>query len=102
MVHPPVLASIHLSSRLVEGNLIYKTVPQYPAIAKAVGAQGTVVLQAMISRTGTIEGLHIISGPPMIQQAAIDAVKMWRYKPYVLNGQPVEVETTVNVIFKLQ
>ena len=102
IVHPPVPASIHLSSRLVEGNLIYKTVPQYPAIAKAVGAQGTVVLQAMISRTGTIEGLHIISGPPMLQQAAIDAVKMWRYKPYVLNGQPVEVETTVNVIFKLQ
>jgi protein TonB len=102
VVRQSVPASIHLSSKLVEGNLIYKSVPQYPAIAKAVGAQGTVVLQAMISRTGTIEGLHVISGPQMLQQAAIDAVKTWRYKPYMLNGQAVEVETTVNVIFKLQ
>ena len=102
VVHPPVPASIHLSSKLVEGNLIYKSVPQYPAIAKAVGAQGTVVLQATISKAGTIEGLHVISGPQMLQQAAIDAVKTWRYRPYMLNGQAVEVETTVNVIFKLQ
>lgn len=97
-----VPASIHLSSKLVEGNLIYKSVPQYPAIAKAVGAQGTVVLQAMISKAGTIENLHVISGPQMLQQAAIEAVKTWRYRPYMLNGQAVEVETTVNVIFKLQ
>jgi protein TonB len=102
VVHSPVPASIHLSSRLVEGNLIYKSVPQYPVIAKASHTEGTVVLQAMISKTGTIEGLHVISGSQMLQQAAIDAVKTWRYKPYVLNGQPVEVETTVNVIFKLQ
>lgn len=102
VVHPPVPASIHLSSKLVEGNLIYKSVPQYPAIAKAVGAQGTVILQAMISKSGTIENLHVICGPPLLQQAAIDAVKTWRYRPYMLNGQAVEVETTVNVIFKLQ
>jgi len=102
VVHPPVPASIHLSSKLVEGNIVYKSIPQYPAIAKAVGAQGTIVLQAMISKAGTIENLHVISGPPMLQQAAIDAVKTWRYKPYMLNGQAVEVETTVNVIFKLQ
>jgi periplasmic protein TonB len=102
VVHPPVPTSIHLSSKLVEGNLIYKTIPQYPAIAKASHTEGTVVLQAMISKTGTIEGLHVISGSPMLQQAAIDAVKSWRYRPYMLNGQSVEVETTVNVIFKLQ
>ena len=102
VVHPPVPTSIHLSSKLVEGNLIYKTVPQYPPIAKAARVEGTVVLQAMISKTGTIEGLHMISGPQMLQQAAMDAVKTWRYRPYVLNGQAVEVETTVNVIFKLQ
>jgi periplasmic protein TonB len=102
VVHSPVPASIHLSSKLVEGNIVYKSIPQYPAIAKAVGAQGTIVLQAMISKTGTIENLHVISGPPMLQQAAIDAVKTWRYKPYMLNGQAVEVETTVNVIFKLE
>jgi len=102
VVHPPVPASIHLSSKLVEGNLIYKSVPQYPAIAKASHTEGTVVLQAMISKMGTIEGLHVISGSPMLQEAAIEAVKNWRYKPYMLNGQAVEVETTVNVIFKLQ
>ena len=102
VLHPPVPASIHLSSKLVEGNIVYKSIPQYPAIAKAVGAQGTIVLQAMISKAGTIENLHVISGPPMLQQSAIDAVKTWRYKPYMLNGQAVEVETTVNVIFKLQ
>lgn len=102
VVQPSVPTSIHLSSKLVEGNLIYKSVPQYPVIAKASRTEGTVVLQAMISKTGTIEGLHVISGAPMLQQAAIDAVKTWRYRPYMLNGQAVEVETTVNVIFKLQ
>jgi periplasmic protein TonB len=102
VVRQPVPASIHLSSKLVEGNLIYKSVPQYPVIAKASHTEGTVVLQAMISKAGSIEGLHVISGSPMLQQAAIDAVKTWRYKPYMLNGQAVEVETTVNVIFKLQ
>ena len=64
--------------------------------------QGTVVLQAIISKAGTIENLQIISGPQMLQQAAIDAVKTWRYRPYLLNNQPVEVETTVSVIFKLE
>ncbi|MBW8869391.1 MAG: energy transducer TonB [Acidobacteriales bacterium] len=102
VVRSPVPTSIHLPSKLVEGNLIYKTIPQYPAIAKASDTEGTVVLQAMISKTGTIEGLHVISGSPMLQQAAIDAVRSWRYRPYMLNGQSVEVETTVNVIFKLQ
>jgi protein TonB len=60
-----------------------------------------VTLQATISKTGTIENLRVASGPPMLQQAALDAVKSWRYRPYLLDGQPVEVETTVNVIFSL-
>ena len=76
--------------------------PAYPPIAKANGIQGTVVLQATISRSGTIENLRVVSGPVMLQQAAMDAVKEWRYRPYLLNGEPVEVETTVNVVFKLQ
>jgi len=101
VVHPPVPASIHLSSKLAEGTIIFKSVPQYPPIAKATRTQGTVVLQAMISKAGTIEGLHAISGPQILQQAAIDAVKTWRYRPYMLNGQAVEVETTVNVIFRM-
>ena len=75
--------------------------PIYPPIAKAARVQGTVVLQATISKTGSIENLHVISGPAMLQQAALDAVKTWRYRPYLLNNEPVEVETTVNVIFTL-
>jgi protein TonB len=101
VVQPPVPSSIHLSSKLVEGMLIYKSIPQYPSIAKAARVEGTVILQATIARTGTIENLRVISGPAMLQQAAIDAVRSWRYRPYLLNQQPVEVETTVNVIFKL-
>ncbi len=83
------------------GNLLEQTVPQYPAIAKATRTQGTVVMQATISKAGLIENLRVISGPPLLQQAAVDAVRSWRYKPYLLNGEPVEVETTVNVVFNL-
>jgi len=101
VVHPPA-SSVRLPSKLVESTLIYKTIPQYPIIAKTVGAQGTVILQATISKSGTIENLQVISGPQMLQQAAIDAVRTWRYRPYLLNDQPVEVETTVNVIFKIE
>jgi protein TonB len=92
---------IAVSSGVMQGNLLVKTMPQYPAIAKAARIQGTVVLQATISKTGTIENLHVVSGPPMLQQAAMDAVRSWRYKPYLLNGDPVEVETQVNVVFNL-
>lgn len=102
VVHPPAPATIHLPSRLVESTIIYKTIPQYPAIAKAARVEGTVELQAIISKMGTIENLRAVSGPPMLQEAAISAVKTWRYRPYMLNGQPIEVETTVNVIFKLE
>ncbi|MGA8088510.1 MAG: TonB family protein [Terracidiphilus sp.] len=100
IVHPPASA-VRLPSRFVEGFLIYKNVPQYPIIAKTVGMQGTVVLQATISKSGTIQDLQVVSGPPMLQQAAIDAVKTWRYRPYLLNNEPVEVETTVSVIFRI-
>jgi protein TonB len=84
-----------------EGLLLQKTMPTYPVIAKATRTEGVVVLQATISKTGTIENLHVISGHPMLKKAAIDAVSNWRYRPYLLNGVPVEVETTVNVVFKL-
>ncbi|MFZ1083545.1 MAG: energy transducer TonB [Terracidiphilus sp.] len=83
------------------GMLLEKNNPVYPPIAKAARVSGTVVLQAAISKTGTIEGLHVVSGPAMLQQAAFDAVKTWRYRPYLLQGVPVQVLTTVNVIFSL-
>jgi periplasmic protein TonB len=93
--------SLNVSSGVAEGNLLEKILPQYPAIAKAARIQGTVVLQATISKTGMIQNLKVISGPPMLQQAAVDAVRSWRYKPYLLNGDPVDVETTINVVFNL-
>jgi protein TonB len=86
----------------VEGLLIQRTLPVYPPIARATGTNGTVTLAAIISKNGTIENLRVISGPIMLQQAALDAVRTWLYRPYLLNGQPVEVETTVSVIFTMQ
>jgi periplasmic protein TonB len=91
----------HVSSGVMQGMLIHKVVPTYPAIARATRTSGAVVLQATISRTGTIDNLRVMSGPPMLRQAALDAVKQWRYRPYMLNGQPVEVETAVEVDFTL-
>jgi protein TonB len=95
------VAKQHVSSGVMQGMLICKVFPVFPAIARATRTPGTVVLQATISRTGTIENLRVMNGPAMLRQAALDAVKQWRYRPYMLNGQPVEVETTVDVQFKL-
>jgi protein TonB len=94
-------ATQHVSSGVMQGMLIDKVIPTYPAIARATRTAGAVVLQATISRTGTIENLRVESGPAMLRQAALDAVKQWRYRPYMLNGQPVEVETAVEVDFTL-
>ena len=102
VVHSEGDRPLRVSSSLIEGLIIYKNIPPYPIIAKTMGVQGTVVLQATISKVGAIENLHVIGGPAMLQQAAIDAVKTWRYRPYLLNQQPVEVETTVSVIFKIE
>jgi periplasmic protein TonB len=101
IAHPDLRGPVHVSSGVMEGTAILKTSPIYPAIAREAGVQGTVVLMATISRNGTIENLRVASGPAMLRQAAIEAVKTWRYRPYLLNGEPVEVETTVNVVFSL-
>jgi TonB family protein len=90
-----------ISSGVMQGMLLQKTQPVYPPIAYAQRVSGTVVLQLTISKTGSVDELHVVSGPAMLQQAAVDAVKTWRYSPYLVNNQPVEVETTVNVIFTL-
>jgi protein TonB len=96
---PPT--KVNISAGVSSGLLLQKTVPLYPPIAKAARVQGTVVLAATISKAGTIENLRVVSGNPMLQQNAMDAVRQWRYKPYLLNGEPVEVETQVNVVFTL-
>jgi protein TonB len=92
---------VNISQGVATGLLLQKVQPTYPAIAKAARVQGTVVLQATISKNGSITNLRVQSGPAMLQQSALDAVRNWRYKPYLLNGDPVEVETTVNVVFSL-
>jgi periplasmic protein TonB len=101
VVKREVPTKLSISSGVMVGNLLEKTMPQYPAVARVAGIQGVVVLQATISQNGLIQNLRVISGPPMLQRAAMDAVRSWRYKPYLLNGQPVEVETTISVVFKL-
>jgi TonB family protein len=83
-------------------NLLNKAMPIYPPEAKKAKIQGTVVLEAVIGRDGTIENLRVISGPQELQQSALDAVRQWTYKPYLLNGDPVEVKTTVNIIYNLK
>jgi protein TonB len=101
VVKPSAPISVNVSSGVIAGYLLAKTLPQYPAIAKAAHIQGIVVLQATISKSGSIQSLRVISGPPTLQQAAMDGVRSWRYKPYLLNGEPVEVETTIYVAFNL-
>jgi len=81
--------------------LIRKISPNYPPLARQARIQGQVLLRAQISRTGDIENLQLISGHPMLAPAAIEAVKQWKYKPYILNGEPVEVDTEIMVNFTL-
>ncbi len=92
---------VRVSQGVAQGLLIHQVKPTYPALARQARIQGQVVLQATISKDGTIQNLHMISGHPMLAPAAIDAVKQWRYKPYFLNGEPVEVETQITVNFTL-
>lgn len=89
------------TSVVMEGNLIVRVQPIYPVLAKSAGIQGTVVLRAEISREGTIQKLQVVSGHPLLIAAARDAVSQWLYRPYKLNGEPVEVETQVTVKFVL-
>jgi TonB family protein len=92
---------IVVSSGVATGMLIQSSVPIYPPLAKTAHVAGTVELHATISTNGTIKDLRAVSGPAMLRQAAVDAVRNWRYKPYRLNNQPVQVETTISVVFTL-
>jgi protein TonB len=92
---------IAVSSGVATGLLIQRTPPVYPTIAKAARVGGTVELHATISKNGTIKDVHVVSGPAMLQQAAVEAVRNWRYRPYMLNNEPIEVETSVSVVFSL-
>jgi periplasmic protein TonB len=100
----PVLVSTQplRLSHLDEGRLLQKVQPIYPLTAKQLRIQGDVVLTALIAKDGSIEGLKVLSGHPLLIRAALDAVSQWRYKPYILNGSPVEVETRIEVTFRLE
>jgi protein TonB len=98
----PTVQRVRVSQGVTKGMVVYRIEPTYPPLAREARIQGVVVLTAMIDREGNIENLQLVSGHPMLAPAAIDAVKHWRYKPFLLNGQPVEVETTVTVTFQLQ
>ncbi|MGA8216695.1 MAG: energy transducer TonB [Candidatus Sulfotelmatobacter sp.] len=100
-LQPVVPQRVRISQGVTNGLLVHKVEPPYPVLAKSARIQGDVVLKAIIDREGNIQDLQLMSGHPMLAPAAIDAVKQWRYRPYLLNGQPVEVETTITVIFTL-
>lgn len=83
-----------------EANAVYRVLPVYPPIARQIGAQGPVVLRAVIARDGTVESLHVVSSAhPTLNQAALEAVSQWRFRPYLLNGVAVEVEAEITVNF---
>jgi protein TonB len=92
---------VRVSSGVVSGLLVKKVNPNYPPLARQARIQGVVLLQAQISKDGRIENLQLISGHPMLAPAAIEAVKQWVYRPYLLNGEPCEVDTQIQVNFTL-
>ncbi len=94
-------SKLRVSSGVAEGMLLHKVMPQYPALARQARIQGAVVLQAVIDKAGSVKDLRVVSGHPMLIPAAMEAVKQWRYRPYYLNREPVEVETLITVNFTL-
>jgi len=97
----PTPQRIRISQGVTKGLLIHRVEPTYPTLAKSARVQGEVILSAVIDGNGEIQNLTLVSGHPMLVPSAIAAVRQWRYKPYLLNGQPVEVETQITVIFSL-
>ena len=92
---------IHVAPRVAEGNLVRDVMPEYPAEAGRARVGGTVVLTAVIDKDGFVRDVRVQSGLPLLAKAAIDAVKQWRYRPYLLNGEPVEVDTEITINFTL-
>lgn len=93
---------VRQSAGVQAANLIHQVKPVYPPLAVKTRTQGMVVLEATISREGSIESLRVVSGHPLLTQAAIDAVRQWKYRPTMLSGEPVDVITTITVTFSLQ
>lgn len=101
---PPPAATpnrIKVGGDVQSASLLKQVTPDYPGIAKSAHVSGTVTLHAIISKDGSIEKLEYVSGPALLMTSAMSAVKEWKYRPTMLNGQPVEVDTTVQVVFSL-
>jgi protein TonB len=94
-------ASVHASKEEMTALVLKKVPPEYPEGAKKAHIQGQVILRAIIGKDGDVENLQVVSGHPQLAPAAIEAVKQWKYRPYLQQGQPVEVETEINVNFTL-
>jgi protein TonB len=92
---------VRITSGAADGLLLKKIPPSYPLDAKMLRLEGTVVLRAVIEKTGDVAEVYALSGPPLLESAAVDAVKQWQYRPYAVNGLPVDVETTIEVVFAL-
>jgi len=86
---------------MLQGSLLHRVEPVYPPMARTARVQGAVVLEAIISKEGAMKDLRLISGPALLVPAAVEAVSQWRYRPYVLNDQAIEVETQITVNFIL-
>ena len=97
----PPANRLKISDGVSAGNLIAPIRPEYPQIARITHTEGTVVIDAIISRSGTIESEHVLSGPQMLQAAALAAVRQARYRPFLLDGQPTEVQTTITIVFRM-
>lgn len=97
----PAGRPVRITSWAADGLLVRKVPPSYPLEAKLVRLEGTVVVKAVIDRSGEVSEVNALSGPPLLESAAVDAVKQWQYHPYAVNGQPVDVETTIEVVFAL-
>ncbi len=100
---PPKVAPsrIRVGGNVAQANLIHQVTPTYPAIAKTAHISGTVTLHAIIGKDGTVQDLKYVSGPPLLMQSAMEAVRQWRYRPTLLNGDAVDVDTTISVVFTL-
>ncbi len=98
---PTAVKRMRIASRVAEANLIHDVAPQYPAEAGRARIEGTVVLMAVIGTDGSVQDVRVESGLPMLAQAAIDAVRQWRYKPYMIDGEPVEVDSRITINFTL-
>lgn len=92
---------VRVGGNVQAARLVNRVQPIYPPLARQTRISGTVRLHAIISKDGTIQSLEVVSGHPLLQQSALDAVRQWRYQPTLLNGEPVEVDTTIDVIFSL-